>query len=112
MKQLKVLTELQEIYLLVYFMFYCFSNSINTPKSSNDFMILIISFISSLEINKLNTFPALTAPFRLTFLPKLFNGFEAELLTNPGKLSLAKGITTFFSAFFLIANQELKDPPD
>ena len=30
--------------------------SINTPESSNDFMILIISFRSSFEINKVNLF--------------------------------------------------------
>ena len=30
----------------------------------------------------------------------LFITFEAKLLTNPGKLSLAKGIATFVSAFF------------
>ena len=39
--------------------------SINTPESSNYFMILIISFISSLEIDKVNPFPVRTAPFPL-----------------------------------------------
>ena len=35
------------------------------------------------------------------------------MLTNPGKLSLAKGIETVFSAFFpKLPNQEPKDPPD
>ena len=42
--------------------------SINTFESSKDFMILIISLISSFEINKVNYFPALAAPFPLTFL--------------------------------------------
>ena len=38
---------------------------------------------------------------------------EAKLLTNPGKLPLAKGIVTFVSTFFRkLANQERKDPPD
>ena len=63
-------------------------------------MILVISFISSFEINKVNPFPALTAPFPLIFLSNLFFVFKANLLTNPGKLSLAKGIATFVSAFF------------
>ena len=36
--------------------------SINTPESSSDLMILIISFISSFEMNKVNHFPALAAP--------------------------------------------------
>ena len=103
MKRLKVLTKLREIYLLV-FLFHCFTvsvtASINTPESSNDIIILIISFISSFEINKVNPFPALTAPFLLIFLLNLFIALEVKLLTNPGKLYLAKGIATFVSAFF------------
>ena len=55
-------------------------------------MILIISFISSFEIKKVNPFPAITAPFPLIFLSNLFIAFEAKLLTNPDKSSLAKGI--------------------
>ena len=50
-------------------------------------MILIISCISAFEINKVNPFPALTAPFPLILLSNLFIAFEAKLLTNPGKLS-------------------------
>ena len=47
-------------------------------------------------MNKVNPFPVLTAPFPLIFLSNLFIAFEAKLLTNPGKLSLAKGIARFF----------------
>ena len=55
-------------------------------------MILIKSFISSFKINKVrNHFPAMAALFSLTFLSNLFIAFKAKLLTNPGKLSLAKG---------------------
>ena len=80
--------------------------SIYTFESSNDFMILVISFISSFEINEVNPFP-------LIFLSNLFTAFEAKLLTNPGKLSLARGITIFVSAFFpKLPNQEPKGPPD
>ena len=90
---------------LSYFFISCFTvsvtPSINTPESSYDFMILIISFISSFEVNKVNPFPALTAPFRLIFLSSLFIAFEDKLLTNPGKLSLAKGIVSFFVLFSL-----------
>ena len=75
--------------------------SMNTPESSNDFIILIISFISLFEINKVNPFPALTAPFPLIFLSNLFIALEVQLLTNPGKLSLANGIATFVSVFSL-----------
>ena len=64
-------------------------------------MILIISFISSFEVNKVNLFPALIAPFRLIFLSSLFIVFEDKLLPNPGKLSLAKGIVSFFVLFSL-----------
>ena len=77
-------------------------------------MILIISFISSFKINKVNPFPALTATFPFIFLSNLFIAFEFKLLTNPGKLSLAKVLVLLFvSAFFpKLPNQELKDPPD
>ena len=91
MKRLKVLAKPQEIHLLVFFIS-CFTASvtINRPESCNDSIILIISFMSSFEINKVNPFPALTAPFSLIFLSNLFIAFEVQLLTNPGKLSLAK----------------------
>ena len=69
-----------------------FISSFTSSKSSNDFMILIISFISSFKINKAKLFPALTTSFLLIFLSNLFIAFEAKLLTNPGKLYLAKGI--------------------
>ena len=85
--------------------------SINTPESSNDFTILIISFISSFEINKANPFPALTTSFPLIYLSNLFIALEVELFTNPGKLSLPKGIAIFGSAIFpKLANQKPKDP--
>ena len=58
-------------------------------------MILTISFISSFEIYKVNPFPALRAPFLLMFMLNLFIAFKFKLLTNPGKLSLAKEIATF-----------------
>ena len=56
----------------------------------------------------------------LLFLLLLFDLFffqiylsEVKLLTNPGKLSLAKGIAMFLSAFFPKSpNQESKDQPD
>ena len=87
--------------------------SINTHEFSNDFMILIISLISLFEINEVNLFPVLTTPFPLIFLSHLFILFEVKLLTNPCKLSLAKGIAIFLSAFFpRLPNKEPKDPPD
>ena len=103
MKRLKVLAKLQEIHLLI-FLFYVLlfqiTPSVNTPESSNDFTILIISFISSFKINKENVFPALAASFPLIFLLNLFIAFEVKFLTNPDKLSLAKGILIFLSFLF------------
>ena len=64
-------------------------------------MILTISFISSFEINEVNPFPALTDPFPRIFLSNLFIAFEIKLITDPIKLSLAKGSVMFTSAFFL-----------
>ena len=64
-------------------------------------MILLISFISSIEINKINRFPVLTAPFPLIFLSNLFIASEAKLLINPGKLSLAKGMARSVITFYL-----------
>ena len=111
MKRLRVLTKLQEIHLLVFFvssLTVSVTPSINTLESSNDFIILISSF----EINKVNPFPALTAPFPHIFLSSLFIGLEVKLLTNPDKLSLAKEIAIFASAFFSKSpNHEQKDPP-
>ena len=63
-------------------------------------MILIISFIFSFEIKKVNPFPALAGSFLYIFLPKLFIAFEVQLLSYPGKLSLVETITIFFSVFF------------
>ena len=55
----------------------------------------------------------MTTPFLLIFLSDLFIALEVKLLTNPGKLYLAKGIVTFFSTCFpKLPNQEPKDPPD
>ena len=62
-------------------------------------MILITSFISLFEINKVNLLNALTAPFPLISLSNLFFAFESKLLTNPAKLPLPKIIATFVSAF-------------
>ena len=88
------------------------TSSINTPKSSNNFIILI-SFIPSFEMNKVNYFPVLYAPFPLIFLSSLFIVFEVKWLTYPGRLSLIREIAMFVSAFFpKLLNQEPKNTPD
>ena len=43
-------------------------------------MILIISFISPFEINKVNSFPPLTNPFPFIFPSHLYTVFESVLL--------------------------------
>ena len=69
--------------------------SINNLESSSDFIILIISSISSFEVEKVNPFPTLKAPFSLILLSNLCiafkTAFEAVLLTNRGNLFLANG---------------------
>ena len=95
MIQPNVLIQHQETQVLVFFIS-CFTvsvtSSIYTLKSSIDFMILITSFMSSFEINKANSFPDVTTPFPLIFLSDSFIAFEAILLINLFKVSLAKGI--------------------
>ena len=54
--------------------------------------------MSSFKINKVNPFCALR--YQFIFLSNLFVAFEVRLLTNPGKLSLAKEVAIFISTFF------------
>ena len=98
-----MLVKLQEITFLFFILCLTVSvtPSINTPESSNDFIILIISFISSFEINKVTPFSALAAPFPPIFLSNIFVAYEVRLLTYPGKLYLAKGIEIFLVFSFL-----------
>ena len=69
-------------------------------------MILVTSFTSSFRINKVNPFFDLIPPFHLFFFSNLFTAFKVKLLTNPDKMSLARGIPTFANAFLpKLANQ-------
>ena len=68
-------TKPEEIQLLVFLLIFL---SIETLESLNDFRILVISFRSSFEINRVNPFPALTARFPLIFLSNLFISFEVK----------------------------------
>ena len=88
MKQLKVLTKLQEIHLLVS----CFISFFTVAVTS--------SIQSSFEMNKVNPFPAMKAPFPLIFRSNLFISLEVKFLTNPSKFSRATGIAIFLSALF------------
>ena len=68
-------TKQEEIHLLAFLLIFL---SIETLESLNDFRILVISFRSSFEINRVNPFPALTARFSLIFLSNLFISFEVK----------------------------------
>ena len=66
-------SEHQEILHLVYFSSFTVSvrPSVDRPESSSDFKILIKLSISSLKMNQVNPFPALTAPRSLIFCSNL-----------------------------------------
>ena len=101
-KRLKVLTMLQEIHMLDFLFHLLLFQQLNQlihPNLLVIFIIFIISFTSSFEINIVNPFPALTAPFPLIFLSNLFIALEVKLLTNPAK-GIAKFVTAFFPKFF------------
>ena len=84
----------------------------NAPRTFNNLMILVISFISSFQINIVNAFPALAASFLLIIFLNFFLVFEVKSLTNPDKLSLDKRIAIFLSVLFpKLTNQGPKDPP-
>ena len=50
-----------------------FTDSVNTPQSSNYFMAFLRSSISSFKVNKVKYLPTLTAPFPVTFLSILLH---------------------------------------
>ena len=83
------------------------TSSVKTFGTSGDFMILIISFKPSFEMNT-NAGHALASLFPFMFLWHLITAFEVIFLANPGKLSLANRITTFVSTFLpKLSNPEL-----
>ena len=53
-----------------------------------------MSYISSFQVNIVDPFPALTAPFPLIFLSYLSNIYKIAFVANVGKTFLPKGITT------------------
>ena len=59
-----------------------------------------MTYAPSFILDKVNPVPVLTSPDPPIFLTNLFIALEIKLLTNPGKLSPARGISTFASAFF------------
>ena len=85
--------------------------SVNKPESSRDLIILIISFISSFEMNKKNLFPDLTAPPSLILLSNLPN-IDEFLVANLDKISLSKGAARSISAFLPLPIMLPRNPPD
>ena len=68
-------------------------------------------------MNKVNPFPALTAPCPLTFLSKLSNAEKVALVAKLRGAFLAKGIARFDKAFLLkllitLPNVSPRNPPD
>ena len=75
---------------------------IDTRESFSDSMTLIISSIFSLEMNIVNPFPSLTAPFNIFFfniLSKLSITDEVALVVNYGKMFSVKETTKSNSDF-------------
>ena len=71
-----MLKEFKKIHLLVFFISSFtvpVTPLIHTREFCKDFIIFIMSFISSFEINKVNLFPA---PFPFIFLSNLFIALE------------------------------------
>ena len=101
-----MLTKHQENHLLVFISWFTTSvtPSINTPESSNEFIMLIKLSILSFKMGKVYPFPDPVNPFPLILLSNLLIPFEAALkailLTNQGKLLLAKVITRSVTTFF------------
>ena len=56
-------------------------------------------------MNKVNPYPALTAPLPLIFLSNLFIAFEAKFLTDAGKVSLTKGIYLNYLTYYKEVHQ-------
>ena len=68
-------------------------------------------------MNKVNPFPALTAPRPLIFLSTSSNTEEVALVANLGKTSLVKGTARSNNAFFpklpiILPNDLPRNPPD
>ena len=115
MKQPKVLIQHEDIHFLVFTK--SVTPSINTPRSSRSFMISIIHISIRNEQSKFfknwqrksseqSKSSTLAANFLPIFCSNLFIALDVTLLTNPGKLSLAKEITAFVSTF-LPKNQKV-----
>ena len=67
----------------------------------------------SFEMNKVNTFCGLTAPFSLIPFSNLFIVFKSIFITNTEKLSIVKRIAAFLTDFLSkLRNLERKDTLD
>ena len=73
-------------------------------------MNLIIPFISSFKLIKINSFHVLIAPCPIIFLSNLYTAFEGKLFPSPGKLSVVKAIiASIITNLPKLHNQEPKD---
>ena len=78
----------------------------NRPEFPSDFMILVVSSISSFEMNKVNPVSALTAHHLLIFLSTFSVTEEGALVANLDKTFLTKrtvrSISDFLHKFLVI----------
>ena len=92
----------EELHFLLLFLVSFFTAStvpsISRPDFFSDFTIVIISFMSSFEKNKVNHFLTRMAPRPLIFLSSLSNIDKVHLFANFVKVSLAKVTGRFVSA--------------
>ena len=87
--------------------------SINMRELSSDFMILIISSISSFQSTEVIPFPVLTKPFSCIF--HWMTPFIAEAdvtVANAVKTLLAKGTITFINRPVNFPCKAPRNPPD
>ena len=87
--------------------------SINTPKFSSDFTILIVSSIFSFEMAKVIAFPALydSSPTLFLWIPPSIA--EADtIVANSTSTFLAEGTAAFISGLTNLPKKALSNPPD
>ena len=89
------------------------ASSINRTDFSIDSTILIMSYISSFQVNIVDPFPALTAPFPLIYLSYISNIDKIAFVANVGKKCLPKRITRSNNTFLpKLTNVLLRNLPD
>ena len=112
-KHLKFLKAYQEIIQIVWCFTVSLTPSINTFEFPSDFMILLISSISSFQMTKVIPFSALTTPRLRIFLWIASSIAEADAIAaNGAKRFLAKRTATFINGPANLPDKAPRSPPD